>query len=988
MTSQFYNEYDINGIIHNICAIPSEFLELIEDVEAGQLFKSPGKPFTLVYENDRGESISKTFYAISRPSNANADERPTEATTNLHFIAPHWVDFYSEEAFLGKGSGGACYEIAVSIGRNEKNIFIKVPSKEEQAPVLLESSDQDFQNEYNLWKITTSIAWATKLVYNIQDAEAEHTALMKLHDNGQGQHVKVKHGLGIFKESNNSYQASIIMEAGEMNLHTLLQRNRDGYYKERDAYYLTMEKRVQIMLELDALMCDIEQQGIRHSDIKPKNIIVKRTGKNNEKLTVKFIDFHLAGANSEKSTEGIYGTPGYISRSLHIEETFSQASETYAFAMTCLELFCATNESYQPLEQYFTKSKMLGLGAYLSLPEITSSMFDLGSAIANDNFAMTINGMLQSDPKKTLTRESAIKIVRAIFQLEANEIVLDESINQSGSSSESNSDNEPKQADEEKLQPEAAIRYINALFKPENGIRDQRYNLFGFLNLDNTNVTLKNSINYRFETIVQLAKIIELMHKNDLIIENMSLNNFRVFVYTNNSIQTILAPRAKMAICEAEQRQKNIKKYLSMLGMWLSNIFPGEIKILPLYDLVKVSSSPKFPDEVASGMAFLLSNLLNFKCELQLSNDFMVIEPEKKKLEALDSGEIYQPLSMLYQTWLNTQKPDLIALEQYVKSKEKSLLSFLNGKEKNYIKFDEIQGKIYFFLKRNSSKKGKYRGQPRLEIYNDENGCNYASPTRVQEIIGMVVAAENDPAQVTLKQKPADKQRVVKLSDSANEARCEYEFQKLAGDPLAVKPPIDVSLQQAPGLTAVVMRKAGKYSLQEFEEKNMRHIFCEQSPYFLTEKVALNLSIAILRAIQNQAHDNNLVHRDIKPANIMITAQPDGTFQVNIIDWELAKKRGGFDSWTPGGTRGFIAPEVLAFKGTTIKSDIYAAGLIVGSLLKPFAELLSLDLKQHIANMAHDDPVYRPELRNVITLLEQRLQHVVDVHSQPSSMRR
>src|SRR5712692_8599905 len=77
------------------------------------------------------------------------------------------------------------------------------------------------------------------------------------------------------------------------------------------------------------------------------------------------------------------------------------------------------------------------------------------------------------------------------------------------------------------------------------------------------------------------------------------------------------------------------------------------------------------------------------------------------------------------------------------------------------------------------------------------------------------------------------------------------------------------------------------------------------------------------------AHDKGVLHRDLKPANIMI----DGRGQVLIMDFGLA----GIATQIQGaevrhGTPAYMAPEQLAGKTFTIRSDIYSLGLVLYEL--------------------------------------------------------
>ncbi|HEY6387421.1 MAG TPA: serine/threonine-protein kinase [Candidatus Acidoferrum sp.] len=78
------------------------------------------------------------------------------------------------------------------------------------------------------------------------------------------------------------------------------------------------------------------------------------------------------------------------------------------------------------------------------------------------------------------------------------------------------------------------------------------------------------------------------------------------------------------------------------------------------------------------------------------------------------------------------------------------------------------------------------------------------------------------------------------------------------------------------------------------------------------------------------AHERGVIHRDLKPANVML----DGAGKIRISDFGLA----GIAASIQGadiraGTPAYMAPEQLAGKEVTTKSDIYSLGLILYEIL-------------------------------------------------------
>ncbi len=103
-------------------------------------------------------------------------------------------------------------------------------------------------------------------------------------------------------------------------------------------------------------------------------------------------------------------------------------------------------------------------------------------------------------------------------------------------------------------------------------------------------------------------------------------------------------------------------------------------------------------------------------------------------------------------------------------------------------------------------------------------------------------------------------------------------------------------------------------------------------------------------------HDRGLLHRDLKPANVML----DGRGQVRITDFGLAVPMEHLAQATAAeGTPAYQSPEQLAGREVTVRSDIYALGLILYELFtgKPAFAATS---RAELAKSHAEDPPSKP----------------------------
>ena len=142
------------------------------------------------------------------------------------------------------------------------------------------------------------------------------------------------------------------------------------------------------------------------------------------------------------------------------------------------------------------------------------------------------------------------------------------------------------------------------------------------------------------------------------------------------------------------------------------------------------------------------------------------------------------------------------------------------------------------------------------------------------------------------------------------------------------------------------------------------------------EKVPLETRLEIVAQIADAlqaAHDSGVIHRDVKPSNILVSNQSENPIHAYLTDFGIGQiisdeirsqlsvsgfSQAGLESASLSGTQLYMAPELFWGKPASIRSDIYALGVVLYQLLAgDFSRPVTTDWAKQIK-----DPLLREDL--------------------------
>jgi serine/threonine protein kinase len=124
---------------------------------------------------------------------------------------------------------------------------------------------------------------------------------------------------------------------------------------------------------------------------------------------------------------------------------------------------------------------------------------------------------------------------------------------------------------------------------------------------------------------------------------------------------------------------------------------------------------------------------------------------------------------------------------------------------------------------------------------------------------------------------------------------------------------------------------------------------------------AVSCMLQVLLAI-SEAHAKGIVHRDLKPGNFFATRSPRGDLCIKVLDFGLAKRMSGVDTFDAGmtepgtlvGSPSYMSPEqFLDAQDVDERSDIWAIGASLYELISGAPPFRGANLPQLYAAVVH-----------------------------------
>lgn len=111
------------------------------------------------------------------------------------------------------------------------------------------------------------------------------------------------------------------------------------------------------------------------------------------------------------------------------------------------------------------------------------------------------------------------------------------------------------------------------------------------------------------------------------------------------------------------------------------------------------------------------------------------------------------------------------------------------------------------------------------------------------------------------------------------------------------------------------------------------------------------------------AHGVGVIHRDLKPSNVFLRAQPDGSHELKVLDFGLAKQASRPNDTTPQtnahrvlGTPDYMAPEQARGRDVGPRTDLYALGVMAFEMATGRRPFVGESLVELLLQHANEPP--------------------------------
>ena len=152
----------------------------------------------------------------------------------------------------------------------------------------------------------------------------------------------------------------------------------------------------------------------------------------------------------------------------------------------------------------------------------------------------------------------------------------------------------------------------------------------------------------------------------------------------------------------------------------------------------------------------------------------------------------------------------------------------------------------------------------------------------------------------------------------------------------------------------------GPSIVMEYVDGETLDVFMQEGR--LTKQLARKFVAQLTDALAYM-HNKQILHRDLKPSNIMVTHHGNN---IRLIDFSLSDSDTFNIFKAPGGTTGYIAPELmLPHASADIRSDIYSLGVLMARMAE---QCRDRQMKRAAYACMNRDPEKRPANMAEVTI--------------------